>query len=115
MGIFGNDKEQDARLDAVEEWLMGLSNVVRAHKLETTELRIEIKKIEAHIGALENQVGERLTEDDFDPAIMKLSEGLAEARVMVKEASEAAEEGWQKLQMAALDKLDEINAELDKV
>ena len=107
MGFFGNDHEQDKRLDAIEEWLMGLTKVVQQHKLDTTELKIELMKLKA-------QVGEKLDEQDFDPAIMKLSDGLAEARVLAQQASEAAEEGWLKLQEAALDKIDELNEKLDE-
>lgn len=108
MGLFGNDHEQDKRLDAIEEWLLGLTKVVQQHKLDTTELKLELMKLKA-------QVGEKLSGDDFDPAIMSLSEGLAEARVLAQQASEAAEEGWMKLQQAALDKIDEINEKLDEV
>ncbi len=87
MGLFGNDQEQDARLDAIEEWLVGLTRVVQQHKLDTTELKIELMKLKA-------QVGEKLTEQDFDPAIMQLSDGLTEARALARQASETAEEGW---------------------
>jgi uncharacterized protein Yka (UPF0111/DUF47 family) len=114
MGLFGNDSEQDSRLDAMEEWLHGLTGVVQQHKLDTTQLKLELKKLEAKVDKLQDQVGERLSEEDFDPAIMKISDGIAEARVMAAQAAEAAEEGWQKVQQAALDWIDELNASLDE-
>lgn len=42
MGLFGNDQEQDERLDAIEEWLQGLTEVVQKHQLNTAELRLEL-------------------------------------------------------------------------
>ena len=108
MGLFGNDQEQDARLDAIEEWLQGLTGVVQQHKLDTVELKLELMKLKA-------QVGEKPSEQDFDPAIMKISAGLAEARELAKQAAGAAEEGWENMQKSALDALDKLNAELDEV
>ena len=35
MGLFGDDQEQDARLDAIEDWLQGLTRVVQQHQLNT--------------------------------------------------------------------------------
>lgn len=107
MGLFGNDQEQDARLDAIEDWLQGLTKVVQQHKLDTVELKLEMMKLRA-------QVGEKLSEQDFDPAIMKISAGLAEARELARQAADAAEEGWQNMQQSALDALDELDAQLEE-
>lgn len=107
MGLFGNDHEQNERLDAIEEWLQGLTAVVQQHKLDNVELKLELMK-------LRSQVGDKLAEEDFDPAIMKISAGLAEARVLAKQAAGAAEEGWTKVQNSAMDALDKLEAELDE-
>lgn len=107
MGLFGNDQEQDERLDAIEEWLQGLTKVVQQHKLDTVELKLELMK-------LRSQLGDKLSEQDFDPAIMQVSAGISEARELARQAASAAEEGWQKMQTSALDALDELNAALDE-
>ena len=107
MGLFGNDQEQNDRLDAIEEWLQGLTGVVQQHKLDAIELKLEVMK-------LKTQVGDKLSEQDFDPAIMELSSGLAEARELARQAAEAAEEGWEKLQKSAMDALDRLDAELEE-
>ena len=107
MGIFGNDKEQDERLNAIEEWLQGLTEVVQKQSLALAELRLEVMK-------LKTQVGDKLSEDDFDPAIRALSDKLTQARAMATEAASAAEASWQKMQQAALDALDDLDKELDE-
>ena len=107
MGLFGNDQEQNARLDAIEDWLQGLTKVVQQHKLDTVELKLELMKLKA-------QVGEKLSEQDFDPAIMKISAGLAEARELARQAAGAAGESWEKMQRSAMDALDELNEALDE-
>ncbi len=63
---------------------------------------------------LKAQLGEKLSEQDFDPAILKLSTGLTEARELARQAAGAAEEGWGKLQKSAMDALDRLEAELEE-
>jgi hypothetical protein len=106
MGLFGNDQEQDTRLNAIEEWLQDLTGVVQKHRLDTAELRVDVMKLQA-------QVGDKLEAGDFDPAIMQLSGKIAEARVMAKQAADAAEEGWATMQKKAMDALEELSEELE--
>ena len=113
MGLFGNDKAQDERMDAIEEWLQGLTGVVQQHKLDTTELRLNIVKLQAEVNAITDALGDKLEATDFDPAILQISEGIAEARVLAKQAADAAEEGWKAMQEKALAALDELEAELE--
>jgi len=105
MGLFGNDQEQDARLDAIEDWLQGLTRVVQQHQLNTAELRLDLLK-------LQSGVEQKLSEDDFDPAVMQLSDKIAEARVVAQQAAEAAGEGWAKIQQSAINSLEDLNNEL---
>ena len=95
MGIFGKNEEQDSRLDAMEQWLQGLTRVVQEHQLATAELRLEVLKLQA-------QLSETLSDQDFDPAILKFSDRLKEARVVAREAAAAAEEGWAQMQENAI-------------
>jgi len=105
MGLFGNDKAQDERLDGIEDWLQGLTGVVQQHKLDTTELRLDLMKLQA-------KVSEKLSGEDFDPMIMSLSNKITEARAMAKEAASAAEEGWSKVQGGVMDALEDLNREM---
>ena len=106
MGFLGQDKEQDERLEALEEWLQGLTGLVQKQQVETAELKLDLIKLRLRLD-------EKLGEEDFDPAIMKLSTLLTEARGKAEEAAAAAEESWLKLQQNAADSLEELNAELE--
>jgi hypothetical protein len=105
MGLFGNDQEQDVRLDAIEDWLQGLTKVVQQHQLNTAELRLDLLK-------LQTGLDQKLSEDDFDPAVMQLSDKITEARVVAQQAAEAAGEGWAKIQQSAINSLEDLNNEL---
>jgi len=105
MSIFGNDKEQDARLDAIEEWLAGLTGVVQKNHLATSQLRIDLMQ-------LQSGVDNKLAEEDFDPAIMQLNDRLANARVKYEEAKSAAASNWTSLQAIAMQALEELDQEL---
>ncbi len=105
MGIFGADKEQDERIDAIEEWLQGLTAIVQKQNLALAELRLDVMKLKA-------QLGDKLSESDFDPAIVSLSDKLTQARKLAREAAGAAESGWKKMQQSALDALEELDKEL---
>ena len=70
-------------MDAIEDWLQGLTRVVQQHQLNTAELRLDLLK-------LQSGVEQKLSEDDFDPAVMQLSDKIAEARVVAQQAAERA-------------------------
>lgn len=105
MGIFGNDQEQDERLNAIEEWLQGLTKVVQNHQLNTAELRLELLKLQAG-------VDRKLSENDFDPLVMQFSDKITEAREVAKQAADTAGEGWAKIQKSAISSLEDLNEEL---
>ena len=105
MSIFGNDKEQDERLTAIEDWLQGLTGVVQKNHLATSQLRIDLLKLQA-------SVNEKLSGEDFDPTILELNDALALARVKYEEAKSAAAENWANLQARATEALDELDQDL---
>jgi hypothetical protein len=105
MSLFGNDKEQDARLDAIEDWLQGLTGVVQKNHLATSQLRIDLMK-------LQSGVDEKLSEEDFDPTVMQLNDLLAQARVKYEEARSAAADNWTNVQQGAMKALEELDREL---
>lgn len=105
MGLFGNDKALEERLTAIEEWLQGLTGVVQKNHLATSQLRIELLKLQA-------SVNEKLSGEDFDPTILQLNDSLALARVKFEEAKSAAAENWTNLQAKAMKALEELDQEL---
>lgn len=107
MGLFGSDKEQDARLDAIEEWLQGLTGVVQKNHLAVSQLRIDLMQ-------LQSMVDSKLSEADFDPTVMQLNDQLAKARAKYEEAKSAAAENWAGLQAGAMQALEELDRELQE-
>ncbi len=91
MGLFGNDEQQDQRLDALESHVRALTETVQNNQLDTSEIRIQLIK-------LETQIGGKLSEGDIDPAIIELGDQLGAARRQLGEASAAAADSWSTLQ-----------------
>ena len=91
MGLFGNDEQQDQRLDALESHVRALTETVQNNQLDTSGIQIQLIKLEA-------QIGGKLSEGDIDPAIIELGEQLGVARRQLGEASAAAAESWSTLQ-----------------
>ncbi len=48
MGLFGNDKEQDARLDAIESHVRAMTEALQMNQLDVAKLHIKLIKLEAH-------------------------------------------------------------------
>ncbi len=91
MGLFGNDEQQDQRLDALESHVRALTETVQNNQLDTSGIQIQLIKLEA-------QIGGKLSEGDIDPTIIELGEQLGVARRQLGEASAAAAESWSTLQ-----------------
>ncbi len=91
MGLFGNDEQQDQRLDALESHIRALTETVQKNQLDTSGIQIQLIKLEA-------QIGGKLSEADVDPALIELGEQLGVARRQLGEASTAAAESWSALQ-----------------
>ena len=91
MGIFGDDKLQDERLDALENHIRELTQTVLANQADLAETRIAIL-------SLQSKIDEKISAADVDPSIVKLNEELAVARQELEKTSTAASEGWATLQ-----------------
>ncbi len=91
MGLFGNDEQQDQRLDALETHIRALTETVQSNQLDLSGIQIQLIK-------LETQIGSKLSEGDVDPTIIELGEQLGGARRQLGEASAAAAESWSTLQ-----------------
>jgi hypothetical protein len=91
MGLFGDDKRQDERLDALEMHLRALTQTVQANQVDLAAGWIAIL-------ALQVQVDEKISKSDVDPTIGELNEQLGAARKKLEESSAMASEGWATLQ-----------------
>jgi predicted nucleic acid-binding Zn-ribbon protein len=91
MGIFGDDKRQDERLDALENHIRDLTQSVQTNQADLAETRITLLGLQAN-------VDDKVSAADIDPAIVKLNEDLATARQELEQASAAASESWAELQ-----------------
>lgn len=107
MGLFGNDTEQDARLDALEGFVRALAEAVHQNQLDSIGTRVQLIRLEA-------QVSDKVDAEDVDPAIVALNEQLGVARVEAKKAADAATDSWATLQAGATDALATLRASADE-
>jgi hypothetical protein len=91
MGIFGNDEQQDQRLDALEQHLRELTQIVQTNQADLAESRISLLGLQARID-------EKVSVSDVDPMLIKLNEDLDSARKELDKSSAAASESWTTLQ-----------------
>jgi len=101
MGLFADDKLQDDRLTALENYVRLLTEAQHATQAELFETRIELLKLRAGLD-------EKVSATDVDPTIVKLNKELGEAREELSKATVAAEEGWNTLQAGASDALESL-------
>ncbi len=107
MSIFGADKEQDQRLDAIEEHLRTLTD-------DLARARLGIAGNRAVVLGLQATIEEKLQADDFDPAIMEFSEQLGKARVVFGQVEAATNEQWVAMQGQLSESLDAAEAFLEE-
>ena len=94
MGLFGDDKLQDQRLDALEAHIRKLTETVQSIQADLAAGRIALMEIQA-------QLDEKISAADVDPTFDALNAKLAEARKQMQQAAEAGEESWKTLQTGA--------------
>ncbi len=107
MGLFGNDTEQDARLDALETFVRALSEAVHQNQLDSIALRVQLIRMEA-------KVSDKISAEDVDPSLLTLNEQLGVAREEAKRAADAAADSWSALQAAAADALATLRASAEE-
>ena len=107
MGIFGNDKEQDQRIEALEAHVRLLTETVQTNQADLAMSRIAIL-------ALQASVADKVSAGDVDPAIVKLNQQLATAREDLEQSSAAASESWNELQSGVRESFAILSKSLDK-
>ena len=106
MGLFGNDKEQDARIDAMEEFVRALAEAVHQNQLDSITLGVALVRMEA-------QISGKVSAADVDPALVAFNEQVGVAREEAKRAADAASDSWATLQAGATDALITLRASAD--
>ncbi len=107
MGIFGTDKEQDARLDALESHIRALSEAVNQNQLDVINLRIALIR-------MEQLVGEKVDAGEIDPVISALNEQLGAARDEYERMEAAATDSWASLHAGATDAAATLRAAVEE-
>ena len=103
MGLFGNDEQQDQRLDAIESYLRVLTEIAQQNQLDIASLGVRAV-------VLESQLEEKVAAADVDPALVELNEQIGITRKQVIEAASAAADSWETLQQGVRKALDQLNA-----
>lgn len=98
MGLFGIDKEQDARIDALESHVRAISEAIQQTQLDVMKSNIALIRMEAILG-------DKVSTGDVDPALVALNEELGVARQDYERMSEAAADTWAKLHAGAAESL----------
>jgi hypothetical protein len=101
MGIFADDKQQDEKIAALEDYVRSLTEAVQVNQVDLAECRIAIITLKA-------QVDEKVSAAEVDPSIVKLNEDLATAREELDKASAAASESWETLQKGVKDAFEKL-------
>ena len=107
MGIFGDDKLQDQRIDALERHVRALTETVQASQVDLAAGWIAIL-------ALQAQIDDKVSSSDVDPAMSDLNEKLAAARKQLEESSAAASESWATLQGGVRDAFETLRASVNQ-
>jgi hypothetical protein len=107
MGIFGNDKEQDARIDALEAHVRAISEAIQQNQLDVIKLGIGLIRMEA-------MVNDKVDADDVDPAIVSLNEQLGVAREEYQRMSAAAADSWATLHAGATTAVDSLRDSVEE-
>lgn len=118
MGLFGDDKRQDERLDALEQHVRVLTETVQQNQLDTAACRIGILAIQAEIEAaaeaIQNRLDEKVSTGAIDPVLQELNVELGQARVRLEESSQAAVETWGTLQGGLRDAFETLRTSVDE-
>ncbi len=117
MGLFGDDKRQDQRLDALEQHIRILTETVQQNQLDIAVCRIGMLAIQAEIETaakvIEDRLDEKVSSGEVDPVLQELNAELGKARVRLEESSEAAVETWGTLQGGVRDSFDALRTSLE--
>ena len=107
MPLFTTDKEQDARLDALESHLRAMSEAVQQTQLDVMNVNISLIR-------MEQQLGDKVSTEDIDPGVLELNEQLGVARDEYEKMAAAAEDSWATLHAGATDALATLRSSVEE-
>ncbi len=106
MGLFGNDKEQDTRVNALESHVRAISEAIQQTQLDVMKVNISLIRTE-------RLLGDKVSSADVDPGIVALNEQLGVARDEYEKMSAAAEESWATLHAGASEALATLRSSVE--
>ena len=107
MGIFTHFKEQDDRLEALEEHVRQISEALQ-------KSQIELVRQEIMVMSLQSQLESKVSTEDIDPGIAALNKEIAEARSEYDKLSSAAADSWSTIYSAVSDSVEKIRAKVEQ-
>ena len=107
MGIFTHFKEQDARLEALEEHVRQISEALQKSQIDLTRQEIMVM-------SLQSQLERKVSTEDIDPGITALNKEIAEVRNQYNKLSSAASDSWSKIYSAVSDSVEKIRAKVEQ-
>ena len=107
MGLFGDDKAQNLRLDALEAHVRQLTEDVHQNRLDVAALRLDLMRVQG-------EVDEKISTADVDQDLLDLNAQLKEARQRQEAAEAAAEESWATLQSGARESYATLRASIEE-
>lgn len=118
MGLFGDDKKQDERLDALEQHIRVLTETVQQNQLDITACRIGILAVQAELDvaaeAIQKRLDEKVSTSEIDPVLQELNTELGQARERLEESSQAAVETWGTLQGGLRESFETLRSSVDE-
>jgi len=107
MGLFGDDKLQDQRLDALEAHIRKLTETVQNTQADLAAGQIALMVVQL-------QLDEKISADEVDPTLIELNTKLADARKRMEEAKEAGEESWKMLESGASESFKKLGQSINQ-
>ena len=106
MDLFGF-KEHDEKHDETERQLRRLIEQV-------AQLTINLGVTRTDLRRLALQMEGKVAQEDVDPIIISINEGIKDARSALSEAQSSAEETWAEANEHLTESIDSLRGELDK-
>ncbi len=106
MGLFGNDDEQDARLDEIERRMRRMAEHVSQLSADLSLTRMELLKTRI-------AVDDSVKASDLDPVFGQLNDSLGSAREKIEASKAAADESWAMLQDGSDEALETLRGSIE--
>ncbi|MGI9643007.1 MAG: hypothetical protein ACR2N9_09510 [Acidimicrobiia bacterium] len=100
MGLFGNDDEQDRRLDEIERHVRRITEQVGQLSIDLSQTRVELLEARAAVAGV-------------DPVFDQLNESIKAARAKLDESRSAADDSWAMLQDGSDEAIEAMRVGID--